>query len=180
MAWADQTITSSLSRTPASLTSTDRGRIEELLAAKPDTLKLEGGSFFQPDTTGQSYEFLPVRYEPVENAAGAAVFFECAFVIRRRDGKDSVLKTVGAGLTEATSCGGIVSHGSIQIAPDQTRLGVIYDFQSPNVSFKSNILVEWNSETKNWAIDEKTLESDYGSSELDTIWKLREYFRQRN
>ncbi len=161
----------------ASLAGTDPASLEQVFAAKPKTMEAGGPVLFhiEGDT---AFEFLPVRFEPVKNAGGAEVFFQCGFVIRSPSGPDQHLVTVGTGATEVTSCDGLRSIGAVRVADGGTRIAAIYGFATPNSGGDDALLLRADAASGQWSIDADGAASLSGGP-FTSIWAIRKALEAR-
>jgi len=152
----------------SSLSDIDLNTLSDVFSAKEGTIEKDGAStFYFTLSTSNSFEILAVRFEP-KGSYG----YRCGLVILSIHNIMQKLTTIGKGITEVLSCDGIVSMGIITSSDKHKHLGLIYDLRSPNVEFRSGIILSLDKKTQKWMVNEELINEKLSSQSADNMWNL--------
>ena len=170
-------------QSPQSIRAEDADTIsvfENLFPAKPQTLRIETSSEVTVSTVSRSFIVSSVRFEPENTYLHNS--FSCGLVFTDETGKQQALITVGEGVTEVLSCNGLVEFGpvytnSAAAISHTDRLGLIYNYQSPNASFKGGLVVSYNKKDRVWYVDELLSTEEVVSEQASSLAILQKLLR---
>lgn len=147
--------------------SVDINFLENLLSAKEGSIVLEK-EFSKKIDFNKYIEISSIKYEPRNSLL--LNIYHCALIFTARGELEQVVVTVGEGITETLSCNGLVD-----LALFDYHLGMIYGYQSPNVTFNGGLILTFDSQTNRWRVNEVLSTGDVVSSEVSSIKVLEKY-----
>jgi len=154
------------------LVDIDLNILSKELSAKEDSVEKDGSIAFYFETSNEnSFEVLPVRFEPKDSLLAHS--YRCGLIFRSSKTIHQSLITVGINATETLSCDGISSIGLIKDNNKAQHIGIIYNYRSPNAEFRGSIIVSKDSKTGKWFVNEKLLHKNPNYQEANSILKLK-------
>jgi hypothetical protein len=101
-----------------------------------------------------------------------AVTMKC-FVALVRDGRTTLVPTIGSGNWEAETCGRALATGLIA-SGDTALIGIVYEAASPNTLVREPVLLRWNRQTRTLVPDEALSQraSEKGAKTIAALRRL--------